>query len=170
MFNEMAVVLLMMTGLRVGELCDLKLRDLPTCHGKPQIRVRDGKGRVSRSVQVHPFVIEKLAGYIAAVRKGARDGSLLFVTERGGQYDPDYLRSKMEIICKKLGFKKLHPHMLRHTYLTDAWNSTLDLRFVQDQAGHKNINTTAIYTRTSDDKRTEHVSSLRIVKIAQELP
>ncbi|MHC4540283.1 MAG: tyrosine-type recombinase/integrase [Planctomycetota bacterium] len=43
---------------------------------------------------------------------------------------------RTEKLNQKSGVSKLHPHMLRHTYLTRLYNVEHDLRFVQDQAGH----------------------------------
>jgi len=65
---------------------------------------------------------------------------------------------------KKLGRKssigKLHPHMLRHTYLTRLYNVEHDLRFLQDQAGHASPTTTAIYAKTNSRARKRQVEAL----------
>ncbi len=55
---------------------------------------------------------------------------------------------------------KLHPHMLRHTYLTRLYNVEKDLRFVQDQAGHASPTTTAIYAKTNNTARKRQVEAL----------
>ena len=55
---------------------------------------------------------------------------------------------------------KLHPHMLRHTYLTRLYNVEKDLRFVQDQAGHASPTTTAIYVKTNNTARKGQVEAL----------
>ncbi|MFC1793445.1 tyrosine-type recombinase/integrase [Planctomycetota bacterium] len=55
---------------------------------------------------------------------------------------------------------KLHPHMLRHTYLTRLYNVEHDLRFVQDQAGHASPTTTAIYAKTNSKARKRQVEAL----------
>jgi len=58
------------------------------------------------------------------------------------------------------GIGKLHPHMLRHTYLTRLYNVEHDLRFVQDQAGHASPTTTAIYAKTNSKARKRQVEAL----------
>jgi integrase len=61
---------------------------------------------------------------------------------------------------KKSGIGKLHPHILRHTYLTRLYNVQHDLRFVQEQAGHASPTITAIYAKTNNKARKRQVSAL----------
>ena len=63
------------------------------------------------------------------------------------------LYEKIKQLGKKSGIGRLHPHMLRHTYLTRLYNVEHDLRFVQDQAGHASPTTTAIYAKTNSTAR-----------------
>lgn len=67
---------------------------------------------------------------------------------------------KMKKLGQKSGIGKLHPHMLRHTYLTRLYNVEHDLRFVQDQAGHASPTTTAIYAKTNNKARKRQVEGL----------
>ncbi|MBL7152076.1 MAG: tyrosine-type recombinase/integrase [Phycisphaerae bacterium] len=67
---------------------------------------------------------------------------------------------KMKKLGKKSGIGKLHPHMLRHTYLSRLYNVEHDLRFVQDQAGHASPTTTAIYAKTNVKARRRQVEFL----------
>jgi site-specific recombinase XerC len=67
---------------------------------------------------------------------------------------------KMKKLGKNSGIGKLHPHMLRHTYLSRLYNVEHDLRFVQDQAGHASPTTTAIYAKTNVTARRRQVEAL----------
>jgi len=67
---------------------------------------------------------------------------------------------KMKKLGKKSGIGKLHPHMLRHTYLSRLYNVEHDLRFVQGQAGHASPTTTAIYAKTNVKARRRQVEAL----------
>ena len=67
---------------------------------------------------------------------------------------------KMKKLGSKSGIGKLHPHMLRHTYLSRLYNVEHDLRFVQDQAGHASPSTTAIYVKTNNEARKRQVEAL----------
>ena len=66
----------------------------------------------------------------------------------------------MKKLGSKSGIGKLHPNMLRHTYLTRLYNVEHDLRFVQDQAGHASPTTTAIYAKTNSTARRRQVEAL----------
>ena len=68
--------------------------------------------------------------------------------------------AKIKRIGEQAGIGKLHPHMLRHTYLTRLYNVEKDLRFVQDQAGHASPTTTAIYAKTNNKARKRQVQAL----------
>jgi integrase len=70
------------------------------------------------------------------------------------------LSEKMRKFSKKGGIGRLHPHMLRHTYLSRLYNVEHDLRFVQDQAGHASPTTTAIYAKTNVTARRRQVEAL----------
>jgi integrase len=62
--------------------------------------------------------------------------SSLLGSERGDRIIYRSIYAKIKRIGEQAGIGKLHPHMLRHTYLTRLYNIEKDLRFVQDQAGH----------------------------------
>ena len=63
-------------------------------------------------------------------------------------------------IGEQAGTGELHPHMLRHTYLTRLYNVEKELRFVQDQAGYASLTITAIYTKTNNTARRRQVEAL----------
>lgn len=186
--NEMIVELLLYTGLRAAELCNLQVRDLPMHHGKDAIYIRDGKGQISRTVDIPVVMSIKLRQFVKVYRKGAKPASAVIPSERGYRvihcktYGKVSRRGEWKIIkehkehssrltyaslyrrIKKMGEKagvgRLSPHMLRHTYLYLLYNVEQDLRFVQDQAGHASPTTTAIYAATSNEARRRQVEAL----------
>lgn len=81
--NEMIVELLLFSGLRARELCRLKVRDLPLSHGKNSIYVRDGKGRVSRVVEIPTDLVAKLEHFIRFHWSGAKPDSTVIPGEQG---------------------------------------------------------------------------------------
>jgi len=166
--DEMLVMLFLNTGLRANELCSLKLRDLPVTHGKKVIFVRTGKGKTVRIVEVSDRFCKKLKGFIGLYRKKAKPADYLFINERGAPIQYVSVYSKITRIGKRAGIVNLHPHVLRHTYLTRLYNVGHDLRFVQDQAGHKSPVTTAIYAQTDQEERRKQVNALDNVNLLAE--
>jgi integrase len=158
--NEIIVELLVNTGLRASELCKLNIADLPISHGKDSVWVRNGKGNVVRTVDINESLKNRIARYIKLHRKNSKPNSPLFLSEWSGRISYQGLYTRIKRIGDRAGIGKLHPHMLRHTYLTRLYNTEHDLRFVQDQAGHASPTTTAIYAKTDNASRKRQVESL----------
>ena len=158
--DELIVELLVNTGLRASELCNINIGDLPAKHGKDCIWIRDGKGKVSRTVDISDKLKKRLERFVRLYRKGARAKSALLVSEQGGRIIYRSIYAKIRRIGQQAGIGKLHPHMLRHTYLTRLYNIEKDLRFVQDQAGHASPTTTAIYAKTNNTARKRQLEAL----------
>lgn len=169
--NEIIIIIMLATGLRAEELLGLKKRDLPCCHGKNAIFVpaEIAKNKKSRTVYIPYQVAERISEYVGGARKGAREGSRLFVNERGGTMSYYSLYSKVKIIGRNAGMPWVGPHKLRHAHLTSLYNVDYDLRHVQDQAGHTSIKSTQIYTRTDNRARRSQVERLDICKIMAQL-
>jgi integrase len=158
--DELIVELLTNTGLRASELCDLNIGDLPMTHGKDSIWIRDGKGKVTRTVDIPDNLRKRLERFVRLYRKGAKPKDPLLVSTKGKLLIYRSVYEKIKKLGKKSGIGKLHPHMLRHTYLTRLYNVEHDLRFVQDQAGHASPTTTTIYAKTNNKARKRQVEAL----------
>lgn len=124
------------TGLRVSELCNLNIEDLPVSHGKESVWIRDGKGKVTRTIDIPESLVKRLERFIKLYRKNAKPDKPLIICTNGKQVIYRSIYEKIKNLGRKSGLGKLHPHVLRHTYLTRLYNVENDLRFVQDQAGH----------------------------------
>jgi integrase/recombinase XerD len=158
--------LLVATGLRVGELCGLKLSDIsPDC---AVVRVH-GKGSRDRVAYVADTSLrQSLKGLVASRRsRGESDGPLL-VNRFGGPMKPQSVRSKLRRFAAEAGLeRRVTPHMLRHTAATLLIETGVDIRFVQRLLGHSSIATTEIYTYVTDEalratlERANILASLR---------
>ncbi len=140
--------LLAATGLRVSELCALKMRDVHVESG--EIRVF-GKGARERVVIIaNRAVRTSLKRYVESVSKGDLDNPL-FYNSRGRPLTPQCFRLRLHSLVKRsrLG-KRVTPHMLRHTAATLLLEGGVDIRFVQRLLGHASIATTQIYTYVTD--------------------
>ena len=158
--DELVIELLVNTGLRASELCDLNIGDLPMTHGKDAVWVRDGKGNVARTVDIPESLRERLERFVRLYRKDAKPDEPLLVSAKGSRIIYRSMYEKVKKVGRQSGIGKLHPHMLRHTYGTRLYNVDQDLRFVQDQLGHASPTTTAIYAKTNAPARRRQLEAL----------
>lgn len=158
--TELIIEILVGSGIRAKELCNLNLSDLPGVHEKDCMLVRDGKGSVTRAVDISEQLKSRIARYIKLYRKRAKPGDPLLLSEWGGRIAYHSLYSRIRHVGDMAGINNLYPHRLRHTYLTRLYNIEKDLRFCQDQAGHASPTTTAIYAKTNNTARKRQVNAL----------
>jgi site-specific recombinase XerD len=153
--DELIIFLLVNTGLHASEICSLRIADLPMEHGENSILVRDFKGDVHRSVEITSKMAECLERFVRLYRKVANHDEPLMINERGKRLSYMSLYSKVKKIGEKAKIGKLHPHMLRCTYLVRLYDDKTDLRFVQEQAGHASRKTTALYAQMTSDRERQ---------------
>ena len=139
--------LLYACGLRVSELCGLKLTDLNLELGFLRVT---GKGSKQRMVPVGTKAQEALADYLQWARGAvlkSRSSAALFVTARGGPMTRQGFWKLLGGYGKQAGiFHNLTPHVVRHSFATHLLDGGADLRSVQTMLGHADIATTEIYT------------------------
>jgi len=139
--------LLYATGLRVSELCSLRLADVQFEAG---VLRTVGKGNKQRIAPVGKFALAAVREYLAAARPGllhGRSSPFLFVTSRGGRLTRQAFWKLLVQNGKKVGiFHHLTPHVIRHSFATHLLEGGADLRSVQTMLGHADISTTQIYT------------------------
>ena len=153
--ERVVVELLYSCGLRVSELCSLKLNDINT---KAQNIICTGKGSKDRIVPFGECAKEVIAKYfetretVLSTNNLTTDLFLVFETGR------KMTRQDVYRIIHKLG-EKLHksisPHTLRHTFATHLLENGADLRVVQELLGHSDVSTTQLYTHVSKKRLKE---------------
>lgn len=158
--DELVCLLLLQAGLRASEVCNLKLKDLPVYHGKDCIWIEDGKGNVSRTVDIPKKLSGNIKRFCKLHRKQAKPNDYLFISSQGKRLCYMTLYQKICRLGKKSGIGKLHPHILRHTFATRLYNVERDLLFVSDQLGHSNVSTTQIYARTDNESRRKQIEKM----------
>lgn len=134
--------LLYSSGLRVSELCGVRWRDLDASEGLLRVT---GKGSKTRIVPVGAKALTALAALKA--QELPDDGDPL-VRGRGGQpLTPNGVRARLKKRAQQQGvWKRVYPHLLRHSCASHLLESSGDLRAVQELLGHADIGTTQIYT------------------------
>ena len=143
--NEMLIILMAETGLRASEICNLKLKNLPSYHGKPTIEVECGKGQKSRAVGVSEWFASKLTGYVHRYLGSASPESRLFRSERGGPIKYRSIYMKIKRIGLQNGIwlyrkdgrlkSRFSPHKMRHTFGTGLLNASSNTWLVQIELG-----------------------------------
>jgi integrase/recombinase XerD len=139
--------LLYATGLRVSELCHVRMGDVESEFGFVRAT---GKGNKQRLVPVGRPALDAIGGYIQLARPQIlkqKTSPWLFVTARGGCLTRQAFWHAISQYGKKAGiFHDLSPHVLRHSFATHLLEGGADLRSVQTMLGHTDISTTQIYT------------------------
>lgn len=142
--------LLYATGLRVGELVELKLEDLELAHN--YLRTI-GKGRKERIVPVGEDAVYWLATYLREGRgKLAKSAAVpqVFLNRYGKPLSRQYVWRLVERYAAEAKLPDwVSPHVLRHSFATHLLIGGADLRSVQAMLGHADIATTQIYTHLS---------------------
>lgn len=130
------------SGLRLSELCGLRWRDLDIGNGLVTVL---GKGSKQRSVPVGSHARTALTEWKDA-QKPAGDAPV-FPGRGGAPISPRAVQMRLRLLAQRQGlFKRVHPHLLRHSFASHVLESSGDLRGVQELLGHADIATTQIYT------------------------
>lgn len=161
---EMLITLMAETGLRVSEVCQLKVKDVPTFHGQSVIHVRDGKGGKTRTVSICREFREQLEEYVRNFHGiDPNIKNYLFKPEAGGGLSRQAIYAKVKRIGLKVGLwvyteggkrrTKLSPHKFRHTCATNQLAATGNVIGVKDKLGHSRIETVSLYAKSVDEAR-----------------
>ncbi len=158
----LAVRLLIATGLRIGELTALRIRDVLGKGGRLHVR---GKGNRERVVFVtNQQLLADLNAYAGARAETAAPDEPLLVNVRGTRLTEAAFRKRLRSASIELDLTSyLTPHQFRHSAATMLIEEGVDIRLVQRLLGHASITTTEIYTKVSD------VSLMREVQRADTL-
>ena len=131
------------TGVRVSELCNINIEDID--FEEHTIRIR-GKGDKIRIVFVDDDTLE-------AIRKftGNQIVGPLFVGQQGKNISPRAIQH----IFRHYAPEGITPHKIRHSYASELYRRSKNLRVVQENLGHTSIKTTEIYLHTDIDERRQ---------------
>ena len=134
-------------GLRVSELCTLKLSDLYFDEGFIKV---EGKGNKQRLVPISPRAIHEINLYfmdrnVMDIKAGYED--FVFISKRGKNISRIMVFHIIKELSESIGLKKnISPHTFRHSFATHLLEGGANLRAIQSMLGHESIGTTEIYT------------------------
>mgnify|MGYP003246487547 CR=1 FL=1 len=133
-------------GLRVSELCNLKLSEL---FDEGFIKV-EGKGSKQRLVPISPRAIKEIKYWLldrnlGKIKKGFED--YVFLARWGNSISRIMVFHLIKELAEKAGItKNISPHTFRHSFATHLLEGGANLRAIQCMLGHESIATTEIYT------------------------
>ncbi len=151
--DKTMIELMYSTGLRVSELCSLRVADVQMETGCLRCI---GKGNKERIVPVGRQALSGVQEYLRKSRPellGDHTSPNLFLNSAGGKFAREAFWKTLGIYGRKAGLRKsLSPHMLRHSFATHLLDRGADLRSVQMMLGHSDISTTQIYTHVVEER------------------
>ncbi|MDT3700902.1 MAG: tyrosine-type recombinase/integrase [Thermincola sp.] len=157
--DRAVILVLLYTGVRVSELCDIRVRNIDFLTG--HLRVT-GKGGKMREVPLKPEVVEAVREYLAdRAQNPYSESEHLFLGQRG-PLQRDAVNTMLEKHSVRLGLGvRLKPHAFRHTFCTRLINKGVPLTTVSKLAGHSSVDTTArYYVNSSKEDKMRAVNML----------
>lgn len=145
-------------GLRAGEVVAIRPEHLHMTSCK--LVVREGKGAKDRTL----WISSDLRDLIGEWLNRRPESDWLFPTKDGGKVATRYLRAMVKRYAEKadiLELDRVSPHTLRHTFATDLFRETKNIRLVQKALGHADLSTTMIYTHIVDEEMEAAMKGLR---------
>lgn len=143
--DKAMVELFYSSGLRLAEIASLDLLDVDKRSATVKVT---GKGNKERIVPLGKMALTALQAWLT-LREGrlAEDRQALFISRQGTRMSHRNIQLRLAKLGADRGSqKRLHPHMLRHSFASHVLESSGDLRAVQEMLGHSDISTTQIYT------------------------
>jgi integrase/recombinase XerD len=152
-------------GLRVSEICDLRIRDIILDSDHASIIVRDGKGGKKRGVRMGSALRRHLVEYIEwkeTISESVSGRAPLFVSSRKGPLTRTAVYRIFRTYADAVDIpKRFSIHSCRHTYASLLYRaSDFNLRLVQKQLGHRSIQTTQIYADVLNEDAVLAVENL----------
>ena len=152
--NKLILELLYTTGIRVSELCNIKLDDID--FNKKEIRIF-GKGSKERIVLYNNECSDILDLYLNDGRNVILNGKINTYLIVGKSSTKRFNERSVELIIEDLINKSalslnITPHVFRHTFATHLLNEGCDILIVKELLGHSSLDTTGIYTHVSNER------------------
>jgi len=161
--DKLILELLYGTGVRVSELCNIKIKDIDFYQDLILIH---GKGSKDRYVPIHNMLSKELKDYILTTRNEFlkrsqnQENDTVLLNFKGTSLTQRGVRLVIKrIIDNSEETFSLSPHKLRHSFATHLLNNGADLRSVQELLGHSSLSSTQIYTHVTKEKLKESYMS-----------
>lgn len=149
--DRLILELLITTGIRVSELCDLRKNDIMFSMNMIKIY---GKGSRERIIPIYYHtLIDAIQLYLDVFSEELIQSEYFFLNKRKKRLSAQSVRNMLKKYCILLNLNQnITPHMFRHTFATMLLDQDVDCRYIQRILGHSSILTTQIYTHVTSNK------------------
>lgn len=152
------VKLILFTGLRVGEIIQLRMSDVVLDERKGSVIVREGKGTKRREIPLNAKARKALLDYLRMRPEVERYE--LFLGQRNEGVQSKTVQRAVQRFAKKAGITNATPHTLRHSFAKALIDAGVSLEKVATLLGHSNLNTTRIYTTPGEEDLEDEVGKI----------
>lgn len=149
--DRLILELLITTGIRVSELCDLRKNDIMF---SMNMIIIYGKGSRERIIPIYYHtLIDAIQLYLDVFSEELIQSEYFFLNKRKKRLSAQSVRNMLKKYCVLLNINQnITPHMFRHTFATMLLDQDVDCRYIQRILGHSSILTTQIYTHVTSNK------------------
>ena len=163
--DKVIINLLYSSGMRVAELCLMKIQEVDFGNGFIRIPKENTKTKQSRTVRIGKEILSDLK---ALLRLEKRKKGYLFRSRQGKKLTTRRIEQIIHKYAKRAGIQKVYaydkrnrplytvsPHTLRHTHIVHALLNKVPITAVQKQVGHRRLTTTQIYSDLAPEQVKE---------------
>lgn len=153
--DRLILEILYATGIRVGELVNIKIKDI---NRSERTILINGKGSKQRIVNYGEYANDILDLYLkdGYMKLNKYNSDYLILNNQGRKITERGIRYLLTNIIKKTSLhKNISPHMLRHSFATHLLNEGCDILSVKEMLGHESLSSTQIYTHITNDRLKE---------------
>lgn len=151
--NITLISVMFSTGIRVSELCNIKLKDIDLLEKKLKIF---GKGSKERILYLGNSNVVQLCQMYLTYNNTCKKNEYFFLNKLNKKLSEQTVRILLKKIESELELSThITPHMFRHTFATTLLEKGVDIRYIQNILGHSSISTTQIYTYVTYSKQKE---------------
>lgn len=154
--QRVLLALIYSAGLRVSEVCNLKISDIDS--DRMQVRVVKSKGKYDRYVPLSEILLNGLRKYMLSIKPRVY---LFNGRTKGEPLGTGAVQQSFRLALEKTGIiKEVSVHSLRHTYATHLLEQGVDIVTIKELLGHANIQTTMVYLHVAKLNRVNAHSPL----------
>jgi integrase/recombinase XerD len=142
--HRLVIHLLLRTGMRAGELCNLQTGAVTTMRDGHWLKIPLGKLHNDRYIPLHPHLVELLTDWTS---QHDDHGTGRLLTRTGQPLTVSRIARIVTRVANDAGLGHVHPHQLRHTFATQAVNRGMRIEAIGAMLGHRTLRMTLIYAR-----------------------